>query len=427
MATYKGSTIDAKIRSAQKIKQGYEDDLKKINKQINDLADEKNKKKKKQKEAELKSKKNATKKLIAEVAKDIQTLQVNGADVYIMSGGTDTSDLKSENIGNKVYDGSYTDEFDQASQYINSLDIPAENFAENGSNTYSHTYISDYMSAYGKLLFHSNNMFSEHEIDLYKKTYRYGYFNTQTLGNGREFLFFTKPDLNILDSSGNILPFYDGIAYWQDLARNRPEIIRSLQVSKSKPSNDYFNHLLQNQVISNLDIPGLSAPMIETATNDYGVGYSYRGSSEASDDNPEFSLEFKDTKWLDVFTYFKTYEYYETMKHHGAVAPDSFYIMNRVIHDQFAISNATFDNGISYSIDFQAAFYEDMVPDILSDFNALSREYYNSLPYQINIYNTVLGMSDGRPAKAAIVKLVESKKSPTGYVYKLKWKGDELG
>lgn len=455
MATYAGDTIDAKIRSAQKTKAQYEKNLKDIKKQINKLVDEKDSPSKRRKEADLRSRKNATQKLIAEVTQDIKTLEVSGQATYNLAGGTDISDLEYEGGGN--FANSLTDPFDQLSFNEVNRNIPAKNYTDHTTNTHTHTYLSDYMSNYGKLLFHSNNMFSERELDIYSKTYRYGYFNTQTLGNGREFLFFTKPDLNIMDDQGKALPYYDGIAYWQDLVNNRPEIVRSLQVSKSKPSNDYFNHLLQNQVISNLDIPGLSAPMIETATNDYGVGYSYRGSSEASDDNPEFSLEFKDTKWLDVFTYFKSYEYYETMKHHGVVAPDSFYIMNRVIHDQFAIfkfivaedletivywgkmygvspkslprdafSNVTFDNGISYSIDFQAAFYEDMVPDILSDFNALSRKYYNSLPYKINIYNTVLGMSDGRPAKAAIVKLVKSNKSPSGYVYKLKWRGDEL-
>jgi hypothetical protein len=317
------------------------------------------------------------------------------------------------------------------------------------------------MDDYSKYIYHSNNWFSEKELDIYNKTYRFGYFNTQTVSAGREFLFFTKPDLNIVDGGGKILPYYTGLSYWQDLVEYRKDLVRCLQISapatsaSSAPSADYFNHLLQNQCISSLDIPGLQSSMIETATNDYGVGYSYRGSSEASDDNPEFSLEFKDTKWLDVFHFFKAYEYYETLKHHGTVAPDSYYIQNRIIHDAFAIykfivaedmetiiywgkmygvtpkslprdafSNATFDNGITYSVDFQAAFYEDMIPDILADFNYTSRQYYNACPYTINIYNTNLGMSDGRPAKAAIVKLVKSDKSPSGFVYKLRWKGD---
>ena len=89
--------------------------------------------------------------------------------------------------------------------------------------------------------------------------------------------------------------------------------------------------------MSNLSIPSISSESIETPVNMYGVGYSYRGSSEASDDNPTFSLEFKDTKYLDVYMYFKAYEEYETLKHHGVIKPSDYYIVNRILHEQFCI------------------------------------------------------------------------------------------
>lgn len=319
--------------------------------------------------------------------------------------------------------------------------------------------LSDDMDAYAKMIYHSNNLFSERELDLFNKTYRYGYYNTQTMSTGREFLFFTKPDLNIFKARGSneLLDYFKGIPFWADLAAYRPDIIKSLQWSASDNTADYFCHLLQNQCKSNLDIPGLSAQMTETAVNDYGVGYNYRGSSEASDDNPDFSLEFKDNKWLDVFMFFKAYEYYETMKHHGQVAPRASYIENRIIHDQFSIykfivaedletivyygkmygvtpkslprdafSNATFDEGISYNIDFQAAFYEDMIPDILADFNTLNKDqWFLSGYHDIGITNTAFDISDGRAARVARVFMYKSAKSPSGYVYKLKWRGDD--
>ena len=159
--------------------------------------------------------------------------------------------------------------------------------------------------------------------------------------------------------------------------------------------------------------------------------------------------------------FFKAYEEYETLKHHGVIAPSKYYTVNKILHDQFAIykfivdedmetiiyygkmygvvpkslprdvfSNPNFDNGISYSVDFRAAFYEDMRPDIIADFNNLSLPYYNAQPYQITPHNRVLDHADMRPARAAyIVKETDTeaaKASPIGYVYKLKWRGDDV-
>ena len=342
------------------------------------------------------------------------------------------------------------------SEKISIMNLTDDMIHQRATKTY--LTLDSYMSNYSKELYHGVNLRSTNELDLFNKTYRFGYYNFDTLSAGREFLFFTKPDLHILNKSGKGLKALEGSAFWQDLIHYRPEIIYSLQMSaKGGNKSDYFNHLLQNQCTSNLDIPGLSAGMIETPVNDYGVGYGYRGSSEASDDNPEFSLEFKDDRWLTTYNYFKAYEIYETMKHHGQIAPKSSYTVNRIIHDCFAIykfivaedmetivywgkmygvvpkslprdafSNANFDSGITFSVDFSAAFYEDMIPDILTDFNALSLPYYNTLPYKVEIYNNVLGTADTRPGKAAIVKLYKSVSSPSGYVYKLKWKGDDV-
>ena len=313
-------------------------------------------------------------------------------------------------------------------------------------------------------IFHSHNIFRRDEINLYDKTYRFGLFNPYgSLTNTREFLFFTKPDLNIfarnrngslVQNSGVLTSELGDIPFWQDLAKNRKKTIEMLQLSYN--SRDNFNHLLQNQVISNLDIPSLTAETIDTPVNMYGVGFSYRGSSEASDDSFEFSLEFKDTKWLDTYYFFKAYEEYETLKHHGTIAPWQWYIENKIIHDQFSIykflvdedmetiiyyakfygvmpkslprdsfSTANFDNGLSYSVDFKAAFFEDMKPEIIYDFNHLSKNFYDSQKYRIDIHNDVLDRPDNRPATAAYIERVSSKNSPTKYLYKLRWKGSD--
>lgn len=332
------------------------------------------------------------------------------------------------------------------------------------NRNYSTNDYKNINSTFYKPLLHANNIFERNEIDLFNKTYRFGVFNPYgALTTTREYLFFTKPDLNIYyrdDSTGSLTKgkvlndALQGYPFWVDLANNHPKVLELLQASAN--TKDNFNHLLQNQVISSLEIPGLSAESIESPNNMYGVSINYRGSSESSDDNLDFSLEFRDTKWLDTYYFFKAYEEYETLKHHGVIRPFKKYIEDRVIHDQFSVykflvdedmetiiyygkyygvmpmslprdvfSEGKFDNGISYSISFKAAFFEDMRPDILADFNNLSKSYYDAQTRRIDVYNDVLGMIDNRPAKAAYIEKVSSSISPTGFLYKLRWRGSD--
>ena len=326
-----------------------------------------------------------------------------------------------------------------------------------------------------KLALHGSNLFQKNEIDLYNNIYRFGLYNPfGTVTNAREYLFFTKPDLNIIkrddltgsfttkDSNGllatNVLnDQLANIAFWDELKNERDNTVRMLQNSYSPG----WNMLLQNSVISNLEIPEVEGTAIDSPVNDYGVGFQYRGTSEASDDSLDFSLEFKDTKWLDVYYFFKTYEEYEVLKHHGIVSPWKGYMVNRILHDQFAIykfmvgddmetiiywgklygvmpmnlprnvfSSADFSNGLSYTISFKAAFYEDMRKEIIDDFNNLGKWFNTKVgnpggTYQYETYNDDTGMGDYRPAKSAYIKKYNHPDSPTNWVYKLKWKGDK--
>jgi hypothetical protein len=70
-----------------------------------------------------------------------------------------------------------------------------------------------------------------------------------------------------------------------------------------------------------------------------------------------------------------------------------------------AVGNVQFDNGLSYSIDFNAAFVEDMNPDILIDFNYLYYEFWKTKKHNINIYDMVGYRVNMTPAQSAIVAL----------------------
>ena len=94
-----------------------------------------------------------------------------------------------------------------------------------------------------------------------------------------------------------------------------------------------------------------------------------------------------------------------------------------------AFNNDNFQDGLSFSINFKAAFYEDMRPEILFDFNKLSKPIFGAAKYRIDVYNDIFMRHDGRAAKAAAVYMVQGDKralqNPNQYYYKLVWKGDD--
>jgi len=314
---------------------------------------------------------------------------------------------------------------------------------------------SDYFSG----VTHSVGLFDRDEVDLVNKRYRFGvYTPSDTIHTLKEYLFFTKPDLNIypLNPYGNkngqfrLNKGLQNETYWMELLDKNPEVFYCLQDTLSK-NKDHFNHLLENTCKGNLSIPGLTSEMVETPSNLYGINFQYHGTGEASDDSFDFSLEFKDVKGLPVYNFFRAYEDYERLKHHGSLETNIDYIINKILYDNYSIfkflvdedgetiiyyaqlygvtskslprdvfENTTFGDGLSYTIDFHAAFFEDMRPNIIKNFNMLSKDFYNSRKYQVDIYNDTLDRTDGRAAQAAYIVTDATTKQ-----YKLKWRGDD--
>src|SRR5574344_915500 len=139
----------------------------------------------------------------------------------------------------------------------------AKNVAANSEDSYSGLY-------------HAAGIYKRNELDYFSQRYRFGILNPyESLTSCKEYLFFTKPDLNIYprdNTNGSVSKSLNSYLqtkpYWTELNERNYEIIKLLQMSID-PS-DKFNHLLENMVQSNLDIPGVSAEMIETPNNMYG-------------------------------------------------------------------------------------------------------------------------------------------------------------
>lgn len=264
------------------------------------------------------------------------------------------------------------------------------------------------------------------QLELYNRFQRFPVLDpTKRLNYTREYLFFTKPDLQIYDGTSNILKEeLQNIPLFIYLSQNYPDTLKQLQISSV--SNRYpFMNLLSNMKKSNLELPAISAGAdVETAQNIHGTKLTYRGTSYASDDGYDFSIEFDDTKFLDVYMLLKAFDEYENRKTYGQISIPLDFIRDKVLHDQFSIYKFILDEdfetivywakltgcyfknvprdtfsdlpetgGLSYSVQFHAQFIEDMKPEILDDFNHVTERFVSGRS-KVDLYDSEIQASN---------------------------------
>ena len=276
----------------------------------------------------------------------------------------------------------------------------------------------------GDATFNSVGIYSSDDINenKYKKYSRFGRVLDphNKLNDTREYLFFVKPDLHIcynehatniygkLDKSESfsangltLNPQLQDNPYFVWLIAKRPEVAKQLQYSLNK--TDPFCNLLSFTVNNSLDLPSVDSSTLDTPNTIFGSNIEYLKDSETSDENRDFSLEFVDSKKLEVYHFFKAYSEYHKVRKSGLVTPpDPVYYQYKMLHNimgvfkflvdedmetiryyayywgvfptnvpREAFSDPSFDNGLSFSINFKSAFIEDNDPRILLHFNDL--------------------------------------------------------
>lgn len=305
-----------------------------------------------------------------------------------------------------------------------------------------------------KSVANNNGIFNDDAShDPYTRFSKYGFIDfTGRLSTTREYMFFTKPDLHIMGEAdgtrmNNLNPELENIPFFIDLLKRYPHVIEELQYSYGT-GNYPFAKSLTNRLKDTLDLSSLSSSDIDNPTNMYGTDYSYRGSSEFSDDNITFSLEFEDNKYTDMYMFFKAYDMYEQLKRVGRVSPMNKYTNERVIHDQMSVfrflvgedlstiihstkiigvyptnlprdafSTTDFTNGLVLNVSFKGAFPEDDDPLIITDFNDLMSDYkYNN---SLSGYNAKHNCMNRKWASGAYINLDENGKR---IKYKFVWK-----
>ena len=144
----------------------------------------------------------------------------------------------------------------------------------------------------------SNKFFPKDSIRLYDRFTRFGYYNYISKEPVlREYLFFTKPDLNLLNSNGTALATkgylaqgeldqsLEKIPYIRNAFMRNKAAIAQLQSSCtiSGLSTSPFMNILTNSVTSKLDLPSISAESYETTANIMGGSMQFRSHSYKSD------------------------------------------------------------------------------------------------------------------------------------------------
>lgn len=259
----------------------------------------------------------------------------------------------------------------------------------------------------------ANGIFNKYKSRPYNEISRFGYLPIhETESVTREYLFFTKPDLNIFgDGSGMDFDYavslnskLQAIPFFVETNTRNGNALRQLQysVKDTRSAKNPFMYLLSNNVTSKLDLPGISAESKESTANIMGTSIQYRGHSYKSDNGYDFSLSFRDTKYLEIYTLLKAYDEYMRLLKTGEIAPMKKYIENRIISEQFSIykflvgedgetilyfaklTGCYFtdvprgdmsdpgNEGFKFSVSFHAQFVEDSNPMIINEFNRIT-------------------------------------------------------
>lgn len=285
----------------------------------------------------------------------------------------------------------------------------------------------------------NHNIVDRYDVDWYNNFSRFGFVDPyNTVRHTKEYVFITRPDLNFVDNSTrghgdirNISPFFD------DALDRYSDVAAQLQYSNSSNSCP-FSQLLSNAINGPFELPNISAETIDTGKNIYGTAMSYRGTSQASDKDHQFSLEFKDSKFLEVYMFFKMYDEYERLKWMGQVKPKDIYINNRVLHDQVSIykfivaedgmtllywataigcmplsvpreTMTNLEGEIVFSVDWKAKFVYDMDPRILHNFNAISYNYrMNKGNKNLPLFNNTTMTAEGKWASCPCITTREN-------------------
>lgn len=309
----------------------------------------------------------------------------------------------------------------------------------------------------------STGLVDRFDMDWFNKFSRFPVMDPYNAITGtREYVFFTKPDLCILDRTRgrSAHQVMSNNAFFLDAIDRYYPVAMQLQSSARNSNKSPFMNILTNNITSPLDLPGISANMVETGANIMGTKISYRSTSMQSDEDFDFTVEYEDNKYLDVYMLFKMWDEYEKLKWNGALdfTLDEHwadYIVHKVLHDQISIykfivaddgyrilyfarltgciptsiprdafSEMANDGVQKISVGWKAHFVRDMDPVILYHFNTLTEAALRTTSREAPVFDQSINRVNGQWCTIPYVDMRTVSDKSRGYrtEYYLRWR-----
>ena len=173
--------------------------------------------------------------------------------------------------------------------------------AKTDKNTISNRILNEEMTKGSELhdLLNSNGIFRREDMQDFDRFYIFPRNDPyKMLGTTREYIFITKPDLHIFDAEnvGTLNPEIGNDPFFVDLMDRgyQYSVLSNLQLSAKNGRYNPFIPMFTNYKTTNLDLSPINAGDIDTAANAFGTKIYYRRPTDTSNEECEFSLEFKD-------------------------------------------------------------------------------------------------------------------------------------
>ena len=341
---------------------------------------------------------------------------------------------------------------EHTSDYAHIVKERVDNGVDEIENTDDDNYKASDMrftdSQYNNMLYGSTLSDPEDMLNnRFNKFSRYGYLDpTHELVTGtREYLFFSRPDLHLVETSEPYKMYskLKNIPFFIEAFNRYKLSYYSLQqyFKVNAGTRDYggvnidlsnkFIPLLSNMVTSTFDLPDITATDVLNNQNLYQINTSYREGSIASDLQYDFTLEFKDTKYLDVYMLFKIYDEYFRAKYMEEIMPTRYdYIINKIYPEALSIWKVIVDDtgrimywakatgctpmsvprgiisniegNIKFTVNWKAQFVKDMDPINLAELNYLTSRsmdisaYSSSITKAIAHWGEINTIADGK-------------------------------
>lgn len=235
----------------------------------------------------------------------------------------------------------------------------------------------------------------------------YAVYPWMEMGNITQWVFITRPDLNIVDWSmdaprGKLTEFCSRDAMFQYMHTDHRIILKSLSSALS-PTHDFIPMLVhRTESLQLADITLRTSSMVQPAT---GYEITYAGNAIESTTSCDFEITFRDDENYRLMKLFHTWVYYINGIYLNLWQPKRNYVKNKiydymvsiykidcgpdgetiVYYEKYTgafptavpISTLSFNRGGTpenkISIPFKAQIQEALNPYILSDFNKNSR------------------------------------------------------